>query len=1561
MQGYAQSSLSNTYSFWNPDMLAIAKPESRPGWIFFNDSLTTPANQIFVAHASAFGLGQNDEMVLKESYTDEFGINHLKFSRFNNGKLVFANEAIIHVNTIGKVSANLKIDVLNFNNNLDLQSYQVSLAEISAQFDSVQVANELYVESNGIFFLAKELKCFKAGLCIGSHFVSLNNGAKIIYISNELSCDNTNACTIQNGNQVVGLKAEGSNFKMENDCHSLDLVVKQNDIINLAWEDILISDPLDCSTDNAAKMNLMYSFKSAFEYYRSVHGLSGFVLPPVGSSITPHANTQVNYYHSSYTADCLAQFPLSGSSFSTSTRAVIEQDQSWGKGYPQAFFVEQAKSRIDVIAHEVTHTILANRGSNLWYVNESGALNESFADIFGTVIEFAELNNGGNWLFADNAYGANYPYSRNLGNPKDPLALIQQPNTYQGEYWYPVNCLHPELNDQCGVHTNSGVQNYWFYLLVNGGSGINDHNVSYNVQGIGLSKATTVAYQNMMNYLTLNSTYQDARNGSISAALNLIPSGVLDFCDLQQIKNAWDAVGVYEQNSNEILLTSSVNYVNQTLNFNSSLRVPFGITLSFDNCDVKLGPGVKIILEGGATLNISYSSLSSSGLVNCGEIDRWGGIVDLGENTITIQNSTIRDAYTAIDIALNQNSLISVSTTKFIDCKVGVMDRNVLFGNLPSSISFNYCLFQNSNLLSYQGNFQQQTFTPQPYQVLQNFLPSSITSWNGQSPNLGISYQSIDRSANKNIGIINPTYMVLSNCTFQNLDEGMKGLYNNDIGNNFNSLYFNACNKGLSLEGMHINSSGFSFSNLDLSGLFFNKTSKCVNVSNFNQVSIENVMIRNMPIATDEDVVGLHLKNINECQLQNDYFYGIQANIGNLNKSYAILVDNVGSLELNNEKMHSTDFGIKGVASEAFIQHSRFSKTKIGVQLEGGSLALVDNDFIDIRKTNSGNTIQNAYEKSYGVFFKNDLITANNNRFTNCDFGMYLLQSVTGSEIDDNDFTNVKKGIYMTGEGDIIANDFINIPPAIADNYPFTVDDTYGIFVTGAKPREIVMNTFNGSPSNNPGAASSYGAVIEATGSSAVLFFGNTTSGTDVGIQAEGINNNLGIFCNNFSRYGTAHPRGAFRLTPNTSQFTTFSTPAVLRHQGTNCDNSSNPAGNEWFDHTGNKDIVLVPTQYSIFASNPAQGISSNIPYFKYVAHAKDEDGSDRTVPQHNYAQWVTQPLGKEFKKCAVNSPAGNKDITSCAHVGFGPKMLNGGSGSLSLDGLNTISDLLSIKTSLETERTSLENQLTNPDTQKEEVIRLKEIELSLESVVLKLYDLYKRELTESDAKMLLETEDYEEVKKLLATIYYEEGNYAASRLAQDDLETLLLAKPDYYYNTLEEREAEELNDLYFKEINELLIQADESGRDENQLLSWELYALNLIKYTNLPVSAKAEKLLSINNQEIEEHPIEKVDETLLNYIESDILIDFNYNLYAIPNPAMHSTQVNIEIPDNIENAILLVADSYNNQGVLQNYSLNSGNNSVEVNVSNLTSGMYVLSIKINEEVYASTNLIVIH
>ncbi|RMG20291.1 MAG: PKD domain-containing protein [Bacteroidetes bacterium] len=218
---------------------------------------------------------------------------------------------------------------------------------------------------------------------------------------------------------------------------------------------------------------------------------------------------------------------------------------------------------LDICAHEYTHG-LTDFTAGLIYQNESGALNESFSDIFGTAIEHFVRGQEFNWLIGEEI-------GRNLRSMSNPNSR-NDPDTYQGDFWFVGS------GDNGGVHINSGVQNFWFYLLANGGSGTNDHGHAFQVSGIGMEEAAAIAYRNLTVYLTPTSDYADARFFADLSAAELFGA-----CSPQAeaCANAWYAAGVGQAYRPEVLagflatpLTDckapmKVAFTNTSLNANS--------------------------------------------------------------------------------------------------------------------------------------------------------------------------------------------------------------------------------------------------------------------------------------------------------------------------------------------------------------------------------------------------------------------------------------------------------------------------------------------------------------------------------------------------------------------------------------------------------------------------------------------------------------------------------------------------------------------------------------------------------------------------------------------------------------------------------------------------------------------------------------------------------------------------------------------------------------------------------------------------------------------------------
>ncbi len=241
---------------------------------------------------------------------------------------------------------------------------------------------------------------------------------------------------------------------------------------------------------------------------------------------------------------------------------------------------------MDVIGHEFTHGVTENT-AGLLYEGESGALNEAWSDILGTDFEFYAKGTG-NYTMGEEVWASGM--LRSMSNPN----ARSQPDTYGGTYWQNTSsCTPSPANDYCGVHGNSGVANYWFYLLANGGSGTNDLGNAFSVSSITRDAAAKIAYRALVYHFTPNTNYAQARQFTILAAEDLYGP-----CSNEalQVAKAWYAVGVGANPVNTITGPTSVCPYQTNVNFATTANVGSTYTWALPpNTSVVSGSGTNSI------------------------------------------------------------------------------------------------------------------------------------------------------------------------------------------------------------------------------------------------------------------------------------------------------------------------------------------------------------------------------------------------------------------------------------------------------------------------------------------------------------------------------------------------------------------------------------------------------------------------------------------------------------------------------------------------------------------------------------------------------------------------------------------------------------------------------------------------------------------------------------------------------------------------------------------------------------------------------------------------------
>jgi Zn-dependent metalloprotease len=266
----------------------------------------------------------------------------------------------------------------------------------------------------------------------------------------------------------------------------------------------------NANKDNGA-FDAHWGAEKTYDYWSTVHGRNSY--DNLGAAIKSYVHYDVDYDNAYWNGSVMTYGDGSGTYFDVLTS-------------------------IDVAAHEIGHAV-CEKTANLAYQKESGAMNEAFSDIWGACIEYYAAPSKSTWLIGEDIERrAGRLALRSMSNPKSE----GQPDTYGGTYWKTIECGTPtQANDYCGVHTNSGVLNHWFYILTIGKSGTNDIGNSYNVTGINIDKAAKIAYRLESVYLSANSTYANARTYGIQSATDLFGAGSPEVI---ATTNAFYAIGV---------------------------------------------------------------------------------------------------------------------------------------------------------------------------------------------------------------------------------------------------------------------------------------------------------------------------------------------------------------------------------------------------------------------------------------------------------------------------------------------------------------------------------------------------------------------------------------------------------------------------------------------------------------------------------------------------------------------------------------------------------------------------------------------------------------------------------------------------------------------------------------------------------------------------------------------------------------------------------------------------------------------------------------------------------
>jgi len=536
-------------------------PSSVPVYVKLNAEATISFSQFSSKVRPILKMRTQDNLQLKRSEKDRLDYTHYRYQQVYKGFPVEGGIYIAHVKDDGVVSINGKFfEELNIDCHPTISETQ-AFSKALQYVNALQYKWEIGAEENNIkFILADPAATYfpKAELVLApvegnyatnnnfrlvykfdiyAHdplsrqyvFVDAKNGDIIWTLNRIHHTDSTGtAITRYSGSQTIAADYTGSDFRLRettrgNGIRTYDMERKSNygNAVDFTDADNFWNN-VNANQDEVAT-DAHWGAAMTYDYYYNNYGRNSY--NDAGASL-------LSYVH----------FRPNGPPGGYNNAFWDGRKMTYGDGDGITF---TPLTSLDVCGHEITHGVTTYT-ANLNYSYESGALSESFSDVFGTAIEFYAKPDSANWIIGDeitvNGLGI-----RSMADPN----AYGDPDTYLGTNWY------TGPGDNGGVHTNSGVQNYWFYLLSVGGAGTNDLGNSYSLTGIGIDKAGQIAYRTLTRYLTNTSQYADARFYSIQSAIDLFGD-----CSQEVIQttNAWYAVGVgssYTPNSLSVSFTAT--------------------------------------------------------------------------------------------------------------------------------------------------------------------------------------------------------------------------------------------------------------------------------------------------------------------------------------------------------------------------------------------------------------------------------------------------------------------------------------------------------------------------------------------------------------------------------------------------------------------------------------------------------------------------------------------------------------------------------------------------------------------------------------------------------------------------------------------------------------------------------------------------------------------------------------------------------------------------------------------------------------------------------------------
>ena len=490
------------------------------------DSRVTTEAVFFGQYSDELGLTDVDEMKELRAFEDKYGWKRTKYQQYHNDYLVMGAVYTLHSKSgLLQKGTGIVVPHLAVTTQVNDLQDQIKELELSRYTEKVNVnpidtviMSRSYPDQHGGYALAIGLEVTNENPQTPIREIIYLNAktGHVIFIENKILHQSTsaNAKTKYYGEQeIITQKRDDGRYILRDTTRGAGVVTIngddrdndfdygyadfENDSTNWDW---------DGTWQNEVSTDAHYCASRYYDWMLEMFGWEG--VDGLGGELICINNTAGKFYVNAYwngtathygNGDCANYDPL---------------------------------TTLDVVGHEFAHGF-TKFSSGLIYRNQSGALNEAISDIIGKSLEYAYDFDNFDW-FIGNRFRINEDAGifRSMSNPND----RNDTKYYDGNFWY------RSAGDNGGVHSNSGLLNYWFYLLAEGQTGVNEVEYSFNVPELGFEKTLDVVYGMQTGYLTENSTFIDAMYSSLEVAKDYWTENSLEYLAVEE---AWLAVGLY--------------------------------------------------------------------------------------------------------------------------------------------------------------------------------------------------------------------------------------------------------------------------------------------------------------------------------------------------------------------------------------------------------------------------------------------------------------------------------------------------------------------------------------------------------------------------------------------------------------------------------------------------------------------------------------------------------------------------------------------------------------------------------------------------------------------------------------------------------------------------------------------------------------------------------------------------------------------------------------------------------------------------------------------------------